>query len=167
MSGAERRPKSVAVKKNFPQEKKYRLKKPEETDALVMHCCDPRFQVAFRQFIEEELGIKTPIPIVVPGAVHDLISQARVEAGRQLEEQFVFMVTKTGVRRIFLFNHDDCKWYARWSSAVNVGEVRYTEDLTAVAANLIEKTPGVEVECYFAKIEDGGVVFQRVGRQSG
>jgi hypothetical protein len=40
------------------------------SDALVIHCGDPRFQAAFRRFITEELGISNYMPLIVGGGIH-------------------------------------------------------------------------------------------------
>lgn len=42
--------------------------------AIVVHCSDPRFQVAFRSFIQEDLKYKEGeyITIVVPGGISAL-----------------------------------------------------------------------------------------------
>jgi hypothetical protein len=144
---------------------RYRLARPEEADGLVIHCSDPRFQAAFRQFIEQELGLKNPIPIIIPGGIHDLVSPARIKAARQLREQLEFMVKEGGVRRVVLLNHEDCQWYGKWNALVQtaIGE-DIAGHLLLAAEKLAEKKFGVEVECYLAEIEDGDVVFSRVGR---
>ena len=145
--------------------KRYALVQPEEADGLVIHCSDPRFQAAFREFVTSDLGLQHPIPIVVPGGVHDLVSPARLKAARNLWEQVEFMVKEGHVRRIVPINHEDCKWYAKWNTLVQttVGQ-DISGHLLALAEKLAEKKLGVEVECYLAKLEGDAVTFHRVDR---
>lgn len=146
---------------------RYPLTRPEEADCLVIHCSDPRFQAAFRKFTDEELGVKNPIPIIIPGGIHDLVSPARIKAARQLREHLEFMIKRGGVRRIVLLNHEDCQWYGKWSALVRttIGQ-DIAGHLLAAAEKLAERKLGVEVECYLAKIEDGEIVFYRVDQQT-
>ncbi len=145
--------------------KSYPLVDAENADALVIHCSDPRFQAAFRQFIEYELGIKNPIPIIVPGGVHDLVSPARIKAARQLWQQLEFMVVHGKVKRIVMINHEGCQWYAKWNTLVTS---KVDEDIVnhlfAAAEKFAEKRFNISVETYYAKIVDGNVVFQRLDR---
>ena len=142
---------------------RYPLVKPEDADGLVIHCSDPRFQVAFRRFVDQELGIKNPVPIIIPGGIHDLASPARIKAARHLWDQLEFMVKKGKIPRIVLLNHEDCQWYGKWNALVrtSIGQ-DIAGHLLAVAEKLAEKRLGVEVECYLAKIEDGEIAFYDV-----
>jgi hypothetical protein len=148
--------------------KSYPLVTAGSADALVIHCSDPRFQRAFREFIEHELDIHNPIPIIVPGGIHDLVSPARIKAARQLWQQLEFMVQKGGVKRIVMISHEGCQWYAKWNSLVRT---RVDEDvvnhLFSAAERLAEKRFNISIETYFARIEDENVVFRRIDRQRG
>ncbi len=141
--------------------KTYPLVGAENADALVIHCSDPRFQSAFRQFVTDELGIANPVPIIIPGGIHDLISPARIKAARQLWQHLEFTVTRMKVRRIVMINHEDCLWYAKWNTLVGT---KVNEDiaghLAAAAEKLIEKRFNVTIESYIARIKDGEIVFE-------
>ncbi len=84
--------------------------------AVVIYCSDPRFQVAFEEFIEQELELIKGdyIPIVVGGGAGVLghpellpkefkFLKERLEAYRQIFPT---------ARRIILINHEDCRYYA-------------------------------------------------------
>lgn len=145
------------------EQKTYAVLKPEESDGLVLHCADPRFQEAFARFIREELGMKQPIPFVVPGGIHDFVSPVRVKAARQLWQQLEFMIKEGNVKRLVIINHDDCKWYGRWNTLVSttVGE-DIAHHLMKAAELLFEKKFRIDVECYVARLEGDKVTFERV-----
>ncbi len=146
---------------------RYRLGRPEDADAVVIHCSDPRFQAAIRDFVANELGIENPIPIIVPGGIHDFVSPIRLKAARQLWEQLEFMLKRSAVRKVILLNHDDCQWYGKWNALVQttIGK-DIAGHLLAVGEKLAEKKFKVEVECYLAKIEADEIVFCRVDRKN-
>jgi hypothetical protein len=143
----------------------YPLLDAEQADAIVVHCSDPRFQTAFRQFVDNELHVKTPIPIVIPGGIHDLVSPARIKAARHLWQQLQFVVARGKTRRIILINHEGCLWYEKWNALVRT---KVNEDvvnhLLAAAEELAEKRFRLSVETYFAKVEGENVVFQRLDK---
>ena len=58
--------------------RRYPLVRPEQVDGLVVHCSDHRFQPAFRRFVDQDLKVRNPVPVVIPGGVHDLVSPARM-----------------------------------------------------------------------------------------
>lgn len=157
----------TTVNETIQEANRYHLARPEETDGLVIHCSDPRFQAAFRRFTDEELGIKNPIPIIIPGGIHDLVSPVRIKAARQLRDQLEFMIKKSGVRRLVLLNHEDCQWYGKWNVLVQstVGK-DIAGHLVTAAEKLVEKRFDVEVECYLAKIDGEQIVFHRVDRNT-
>ena len=83
--------------------------------AIVIHCSDPRFQPAFDQFTEHELGLKTGefIPIIVGGGAGVLGHP------EQLPKEFKFIKERLEhyhqifptARRIVLINHEGCRYY--------------------------------------------------------
>src|SRR3989344_2761425 len=84
----------------------------ETNDTLVIQCSDPRFQEAFRTFIQEEFGIKTYSSIVIPGASQvltfsDFLPNLAVSLSRQLK----FLVKEQGLKRLIIITHDECLWY--------------------------------------------------------
>ncbi|MDP3900015.1 MAG: hypothetical protein Q8Q23_02950 [bacterium] len=141
----------------------YPLLRSEDTDGLVIHCSDPRFQSAFRQFIKNELGLNNPCLIIVPGGIHDLVSLARPKAARQLKDQLEFIIKNMRVKRIILINHDDCRWYAKWNALVpgKIGD-EIVNNLAKAAEKIMEKKFGLEIEIYLAKIQANNVIFERL-----
>jgi hypothetical protein len=141
----------------------YPLSNPEEADAIVVHCSDPRFQKAFRMFLARDLNIKEPIPIIIPGGVYDLVSPARIKAARQLMQQLEFLIKENRVQRIVFLHHEDCQWSNKWSALVSRFFDRdIGKHLFGAGEKLLEKRLDLEIEVYIAAIKDNRVVFERV-----
>jgi len=150
--------------------------KPE---AIVVHCSDPRFQVAFGQFIEQELGLREGryIPLVVGGGAGPL---ARPEL---LPKEFKFLKERfelhrehyASLRRLILINHEDCGYYKSLKDkiagfvATHLKALAHQprEDLSLVAkvfSRLLSHL-GVTVELYYAKFADEShtkIVFDKL-----
>ena len=83
--------------------------------AIVIHCSDPRFQVAFEQFLKQELGLEKGhyIPIIVGGGAGVLGHP------EQLPKEFKFLKERLEhyhqvfptAKRIVLINHEGCRYY--------------------------------------------------------
>jgi hypothetical protein len=93
----------------------YSVEADPKPAAIVIHCSDPRFQVAFHQFVETELGLPVGgyIPIVVGGGAGVLGHP------EQLPKEFKFLKERIEhyhkifptARRIVLINHEGCRYY--------------------------------------------------------
>jgi hypothetical protein len=133
--------------------------------AIVIHCSDPRFQSAFAQFAEHELGLKTGeyIPIIVGGGAGVLGHP------EQLPKEFKFIKERLEhyrqifptARRIVLINHEGCRYYetlkARTLGVVglrfgtNPSPSRDDLSLVAQAFRYFLSHLGYSVELYYAK----------------
>jgi hypothetical protein len=143
----------------------YRIEMEPPT-AIVIHCGDERFQKAFRRFIEEDLNIQSYVPIVILGGVHafgfkDLLPKQH----KVLFEQIKYLIKERGIRRIIIINHEDCKWYERFSSWV-LRRIplpkKQVEDLRATGESLLEHFAKIDVETYYAELAGGDVHFKRI-----
>src|SRR5260221_5730132 len=86
-----------------------------QAQAIVVHCSDPRFQLAFREFIRDDLHLKDGeyIPFVMSGGV------ATLSEPLKLPKEFEFMKKRIrfflnrfeSINRIVLINHEDCRHY--------------------------------------------------------
>jgi len=151
--------------------------KPE---AIVVHCSDPRFSVAFEQFIQNELGLKKGkfIPLVVGGGAGVLAHP------EQLPKEFKFLKDRfefyreafPTVRRIILVNHEDCHYYdsirqkilgflgSKWQGPTVVAR----EDLGALSKIFFRLLGhlGMPMELYYARFADAArnkIAFEKVG----
>ena len=83
-------------------------------DALVVHCADPRFQEAFRAFLKNELGIRMPMVIALPGVTSHFGMQMMFPKNwYAMRSHLKTMTERHDVARVVLINHDDCKGYAK------------------------------------------------------
>ena len=91
----------------------------EQPKGLVIHCSDPRFQKAFKDFIHNNLKLKEGeyIPIVLPGSIMSLGSNISIlmpKRQKVLLDNVKLMLEHNQGRpiRLILINHEDCKGYA-------------------------------------------------------
>ena len=99
----------------IPAKMTYAVVQDPKPEAIVVHCSDPRFQVAFEQFIANELGLPKGrfLPLVVGGG------PGALSHPEQLPKEFKFLKDRfemyrahfPSIRRIVLINHEDCKYY--------------------------------------------------------
>lgn len=133
--------------------------------AMVIHCADPRFQVAMRRFVIETLGLGNYLPIVEGGGIHAL--RAQEYSPREFEtlwHQVTFMLNLFKLPEVILIGHQDCRWYQNHAEHFDgvEPESRCRLDLPIVAGMLISKLPHLRVRCYWAGIENDKVVFTEV-----
>jgi hypothetical protein len=136
---------------------------PSET--LVIHCADPRFQIAFRRFVTEELGLENYTPIVIGGGIHALSSEESMPKNfKILWEQVKFFIKAGGIRRIIFINHEDCRWYEKMHGhlpRINLPD-KGKEDLKLAAIVLLRDFGGISLETYFAHLDGDEVTFERI-----
>jgi len=147
--------------------------------AIVVYCSTPRFQMAFDQFIEKELGLAKGqfIPVVVAGGAGVLAHPER------LPKEFKFMRDRfellrrnyTSVKRVVLINHEDCAYYKMLTEKipgflrphVDDPNHRSREDMELIGAvfHRLLAHLGLQVELYYAHFVDGDptkVIFDRI-----
>jgi len=146
--------------------------------AMVIHCSDPRFQKAFRDFIMNELHLQDGeyIPFVVSGGV------AALSEPLKLPKEFKFMKERielfaglfSSIHRVILINHEDCRHYDMLKSTL--GSIflqhaahmtdRQIKDLRNVARAVMDfVAPGYQLEMYYARIVKNGaarIEFEKV-----
>ncbi len=136
--------------------------------AIVIHCSDPRFQAAFEEFLEHELGLVKGqyIPIVVGGGAGVLGHP------EQLPKEFKFLKERLEhyrqifptARRIILINHEGCRYYENLKTrtlgalgsrfAFPPNHAREDLSLVARAFRQLLSHLGYSVEFYYAKFAD-------------
>lgn len=148
-------------------------------EAIVVYCCDPRFQTAFEPFVENELGLKKGqyIPLVVAGGAGVLAHPDR------LPQEFQFLRDRlelfhehfASIRRLVLINHEDCAYYKMLAGKVPglqapSRDPRHwpREDLGQIAQTFNRRLShlGWTVELHYAKFANGDnskVTFDRIG----
>ena len=158
----------------------YEALRDPKPKAIVVHCSDPRLQLAFEKFIEHELGLARGdyIPIVVGGGAGVLAHPEQLpKEFKFLRDRFEFYreVFPT-LKRVILINHEDCHYYdsikekvfgflgQQWRGVAQHSR----EDLSLVSkafGHLLSHL-GLPMELYFGRFVDAErtrVVFDKVG----
>ena len=155
--------------------------KSTDAEAIVVHCSDPRFQKAFRDFVEGNLGLKAGryIPIIVPGSIASLgvnISMLLPKRHKVLLDNIKLMLERRQgeTLRLILINHEDCKSYAEIfgkmrkflpkiipdALAREIGDLAFAANLIRMAATHFKVNCAPEL--YMARINEGGeIVFDQ------
>ena len=141
------------------------------SDALVVHCSDPRFQDAFHDFIRDELGIERPAAIVLPGSTASFgVQNLLPKRWHALRNQIELMAEHNDFPRVILINHDDCKGYAGVAKFIgglhNISSSQRSHLHSLAKYILKEYLPNARVELYQARIVERnnikGVKFEKV-----
>ena len=158
--GMEIEPKMKSVDEN-----KFYLVDARKSQAIVIHCADPRFQNAFRKFITEELGINHYSPIIIGGGAHAFGMQTLLPANFQtLFEQIKFFVEEAGLKQVIIVNHEDCKWYEKMKGCYPDTRlsVKGKLDLRKAALTIVEDFTGVDVRIFWAGLDGDNIRFSEV-----
>ncbi|UCC44755.1 MAG: hypothetical protein JSU65_02165, partial [Candidatus Zixiibacteriota bacterium] len=130
------------------------------SQALVIHCGDPRFQTAFRRFITEELGLANYTPVVVGGGIHAFGVQSFLPKNfKILWEQIKFFIKEGGIRNVVIINHDDCAWYKKMKGYHPLVRLatRGKLDLVVAARTILRDFACVTVRSYWASLEGDSI----------
>lgn len=158
----------------------YEVHPDPKPGAIVIHCSDPRFQSAFAQFIEHELGLPMGayIPIIVGGGAGVLGHP------EQLPKEFKFIRERIEhyrrvfptAKRIVLINHEGCRYYEALKAktlgllgpGLQIAASHARDDLTLVSRvfrNFLSHL-GYQIELYYAKFanpERTRIEIEKVG----
>ena len=151
---------------------------PSAPEAIVIHCSDPRFQKAFREFINTELKLPEGeyVPLVISGGVGSLSEPLKLPKEFKFVKERIELFIKQfdSIKRIILINHEDCLYYDVMRSTIGnlfLNRVRdmierQKIDLKSVSRTLLgllgTKT---RMELYYAHFADSGrkkIVFEEV-----
>ena len=144
--------------------RRFRLERGR-SETLVIHCSDPRFQTAFRQFIAEVLRIENYAPIAVGGGVHALCARSTMpENYMSLWSQIEFFIVEGKFTQIIIINHEDCRWYkemAQHDTKIQPQD-KGILDLQTAASIIRNSFPDVSVRAFWAGLDDDTVSFTEV-----
>jgi hypothetical protein len=153
---------------------------PEVTpQAVVVYCSAPRFQMAFDQFIENELHLAKGhfIPLVIAGGAGVLAHPERLpKEFKFMRDRFeLFRRNYPSIRRIVLINHEDCAYYRMLAEKLPAflrghahgPDHRPRDDMELIGAIFTRLLThlGLQVELYYARFADADhtkVTFERV-----
>lgn len=138
----------------------------EHSEAVAIVCSDGRFLRHSLHFLEEHLQLDQYDLLVLPGAVHAFtLANLLPKDFKTARRKISFLVEKHPIHRIVCIAHEDCGWYKDFKIGgfhLNLKE-RQLRDLQHTAGVLQDWFPRVAVELYYARVEDGKVVFDQVG----
>jgi len=135
----------------------------QQAEALVVHCADPRFQTAFREFLNKELGMTSYIPLVVGGGIHSFgVEKLMPKNFKIVWEQIKFFIKEAKVRKVIIINHEDCLWYKTMKGYYPTIElpVKGKLDLKTAAQRILKDFAGVEVRSFWASLKNDEVTFK-------
>ena len=135
------------------------------SESLVIHCGDPRFQTAFKDFILNELEIRNYTPVIVGGGLHSFgVQSMRPKNFKILWEQIKFFIKEGKLHKVIFINHEDCQWYKKMRGHTQEADLpqKSKKDLAIATARILEDFTGVDVESYYAKLEGEQIVFEKV-----
>ena len=129
-------------------------------EALVVHCGDHRFQAAFNEFLNKDLGLGGNYDrIVVPGGPQSLtLAEYLPKFSWASWRWFRFFVENHEIGRLILIQHQDCAWYKSLPLYLHSSpepRQRQEEDLRRIRQVLKKDFPEVKTELYFARWDDG------------
>ena len=140
---------------------------------LVIHCSDPRFTQATREFLLHGLNLSEGeyAKIAIPGSIQALtLSDYLPKFTWAVRKWIGFMDELLEFERVICISHDDCKWYdatkfkpvRRGSHKQNVHD-RQIQDLHMAQNEIDELTALADVELYFmARPTETTTRFERV-----
>jgi hypothetical protein len=137
-----------------------------ESGVLVFHCSDPRYQAGFHDFLRNELGLERYALVAVPGGPQFLTLSEFLPKFAWTGWRWVKFLGNLGnARRVVLIAHEDCRWYMEGLFGASPGNLREKQlkDLQHAAAGLRERFPNIAPELYYARMDDGKAVFEKVG----
>lgn len=137
-------------------------------EALVIHCSDPRFQLAFREFLQRELHLTHYTPLVIPGSVSPIgLQDLQPKYFKALYKQLKLLTDINKVARIVIINHEDCRGYESIKGFFLARRISLSEqqknDLIAAVGLLKGFLPEAHVELYQARIgENNRIIFDKI-----
>jgi hypothetical protein len=128
------------------------------TEVLVIHCSDHRFQAGFYEFLNRCLNLEENYDLLVlPGGPQCL---ALVEYLPKFSwagwRWFRFLVDSHDLKRLILLQHQDCMWYKELPLHLHSSpepRERQEQDLRRARAALAKERPELGIELYYASFD--------------
>lgn len=126
-----------------------------DTDVLVVHCSDHRFQAALYEFLNLGLNLNENYDLlVIPGGPQCLtLIEYLPKFSWASWKWFRFLLEAHAPKRIILIAHEDCGWYKSLPFHLHASSEprrRQEEDLRRVRHALRKDFPDLTVELYYA-----------------
>jgi hypothetical protein len=126
-----------------------------ETEILVIHCGDYRFQAGFHEFLNNRLNLNENYDLlVIPGGPLSLTLFEYLPKFSWASWKWLrFFVEKHGIKRLVLIQHQDCGFYKTMPAHLHDStepRERQEQDLRRAATTIKKDFPGLKVELYYA-----------------
>ncbi len=126
-----------------------------DTEVLVVHCSDHRFQAGMYEFLNLGLDLDENYDLLaIPGGPQCLtLVEYLPKFSWASRKWFRFLLEAHAPRRIILIAHQDCGWYKSLPFFLHSSSHprhRQEEDLRRARNALMKDFPGVIVDLYYA-----------------
>ena len=134
----------------------------------MVRCSDHRLARACEDFIEHKLAVPegTYDLVVVPGGPQFLCAMDYLPKFLWVGLRWMrFLVEAHEIKRVVLIAHQDCGWYGHVHGKILEGarkEERQCDDLRLARKNLTGSFPQLQVNTFFARLQESGVTFDHV-----
>jgi len=137
---------------------------PARIRAAAIYCSDGRIGEHFDDFLQNGLGLPRYDRVALPGGPACLAGHPQAHLEEQgVVDELHFLVEVHGLNRIVLIAHQSCAFYAtRLALKDRRLELVQRADLVRSAAVVARVTGLKAIEAYFARLNDGRVVFEPV-----
>ena len=136
-------------------------------EAVVVHCCDYRFQAAIPEFLRQGLAISSYDLLAIPGGVHFASMGDFLPKHLRVHKQSLkFLIEFHKPERLILIDHTDCAFF-KHRLAFFFSEPSFTEkqiaNLRKARTVVQDWFPTLTVDAYFAEAQgDHSVSFTRI-----
>jgi carbonic anhydrase len=131
-----------------------------DTEAVVVHCSDHRFQEGFREFLSEGLGLRSYALLAIPGGAHfGSMAELQPKFAKVGLQSAKFLINRSGARRIIVIGHDDCLFFKDQLQFFFTEEElnrKQISSLKKAGVVLREWLPRATTELYFADSDSAG-----------
>jgi len=129
--------------------------KRTDTDVLVVHCSDHRFQAGLYEFLNLGLNLDENYDLLaIPGGPQCLtLVEYLPKFSWASRKWFRFLLEAHAPKKIILIAHQDCGWYKSlpfFLHSATEPRQRQEEDLRRARNALTKDFPGLNVELYYA-----------------
>lgn len=134
-----------------------------ETDTLVVHCSDHRYQLVVFEFLNKGLELNGNYELLaLPGGPQCMTLVEYMPKFSWVLTRWVrHLVDSLELKRMILIAHQDCGWYKQLPFhlfGLDNPRKRQEDDLKRVRSSLARDFPQIRVDLYFASLDGANQV---------
>lgn len=136
----------------------------ERIGAVAIYCSDGRFNEQFDEFLHAGLALPRYDRLAVPGGAGVLAGHLAAHREKEaLLEQLRFLAVHHELERLVLITHRNCGFYLKKLHMPEAGlRERQERDLGAAAQAIRSVSPRLDIDAYFASVENDLVSIEPV-----